>query len=215
MNDTVEWPLAAVVLCGGASRRMGTDKAFLPFRGTTLLGHQLETLRSLDPAQIMISGRAGVDYPTDRAVEIVVDPVPDLGPVAGIHAALQHCRHPHLLVLAVDTPLVSQSLLAELLAVRTPTQGAVFYRKDLPEPLVAVYPRGALAVAAGQLERELLRARDFVSACETGHLLKRIDVTTERGDLLANWNRCSDLQTESKPQSVSRGPGTDISALER
>lgn len=193
MKPIVAPPFAAVVLCGGESRRMGSDKAFLPFRSTTLLGHQLETLRSLGPAQIMISGRDGVDYPTDSAVEIVVDPVPDLGPVAGIHAALRQCRHPHLLVLAVDTPLVSVSLITKLLEARTPTQGAVFYRNDRPEPLVAVYPREALGVAESQLNQKSLRARDFVGACETVSLLKRIDIDAEKAELLANWNSPSDL----------------------
>ena len=173
---------------------METDKAFLPFRGTTLLARQLETLRSLGPAQLMVSGRAGVDYPTDSAVEIVIDAVANLGPVAGIHAALQHCRHPHLLVLAVDTPLVSASLIAELLDARTSTQGTVFYWNERPEPLVAVYPRGALVIAASQLSQKSLRARDFVCACETASLLNRIDVDAEQGELLANWNSPSDVQ---------------------
>lgn len=173
---------------------MGTDKAFLPFRGTTLLAHQLKTLRSFGPAQLMISGRADVDYPTDAAAEIVVDPVPDLGPVAGIHTALEHCRHSHLLVLAVDTPRVSAPLIAELLAGRTPTQGAVFYWNDRPEPLVAVYPREALAVAASQLNGGALRARDFVGACEAASLLKRINIDGEKAALPANWNSPSDLR---------------------
>ncbi len=209
MIGTAHPPFAAVVLCGGGSRRMGTDKAFLPFRGTSLLAHQLETLRSLGPAQLLVSGRAGVDYPTDSDCDIVVDPVPDLGPVAGIHAALRHCRHPHLLVLAVDIPLVSVSLIAGLLDARTPTQGAVFYWNDRPEPLVAVYPREALAVAGSQLDGGALRARDFVCACEAASLLKRIDMDAERADLLENWNRPSDLPPwPSELRGWKRGSAT-------
>src|SRR6266550_2023113 len=49
--------LSAVLLAGGESRRMGTDKATFVFRGKPLWRNQVELLRKLKPAQIFISVR--------------------------------------------------------------------------------------------------------------------------------------------------------------
>src|SRR5580765_2506968 len=49
--------LSAVLLAGGESRRMGTDKATFLFRGKPLWQVQLETLRRLRPAEIFVSAR--------------------------------------------------------------------------------------------------------------------------------------------------------------
>ena len=48
---------SAVLLAGGESRRMGTDKATFLFRGKPLWQAQLETLRKLRPAEIFLSAR--------------------------------------------------------------------------------------------------------------------------------------------------------------
>src|SRR4029077_13783233 len=48
---------SAVLLAGGESRRMGTDKATFLFRGKPLWQVQLETLRKLRPAEIFLSAR--------------------------------------------------------------------------------------------------------------------------------------------------------------
>src|SRR5689334_21056412 len=49
--------ISAVLFAGGESRRMGTDKATLPFGEKPLWQHQLALLRQLQPAKILVSAR--------------------------------------------------------------------------------------------------------------------------------------------------------------
>ena len=183
---------AAVVLCGGQSRRMGSDKAFLPYQGQALYKNQLDFLRRFGPAQVMLSGRRGVAYPD--AAEIVLDAPGSNGPVAGLAAALENCRHPHLLVLAVDMPKASSDLIEALLAHRQPGCGVIPFIGENPEPLLALYPKEAFSLTEKQLQQNRLRARDFAHACEQSGLAERFICAEAEQPHFENWNQPSDVE---------------------
>ncbi len=153
--------VAAFVLAGGQSRRMGRDKAQLPFRGRTLLEHALATARALTPAVWIVGARVRFE----RWAPVVEDQFAEHGPLAGIHAALRASPAELNVVLAVDTPFVTPELLRYLLE-RARTSAALAVVPATQEanggerlhPLVAVYRR-ALAEAA---EAALRAARNQV-----------------------------------------------------
>src|SRR6185436_16930649 len=101
MND-----LSAALLAGGRSRRMGTDKAFLPWQGRPLWEHQVEKLRALHPSRLLLSCRPEQSFPDLPDLTRVHDELENSGPLAGIAACLQACRASHLVILGVDLPLM-------------------------------------------------------------------------------------------------------------
>jgi molybdopterin-guanine dinucleotide biosynthesis protein A len=121
---------AGFVLAGGRSSRMGTDKAFLEFKGQTLLDHALKTMADVcdpvaivgDPAKFAKhepekheSEKSGSDrYESPKHRTVIADIFPGCGPLAGIHAALKHSTADLNLMLAVDLPFVSAALLTFL-----------------------------------------------------------------------------------------------------
>jgi len=85
------WSLGAVLLAGGESRRMGTDKATFLFRGKPLWQVQLETLRRLRPAEIFLSARTDPSWrPND--VQFIADIPPSCGPLGGLASSLAKNR---------------------------------------------------------------------------------------------------------------------------
>ena len=95
-----------LVLGGGQSSRMGRDKALLQLQGQTLLQRCEDLGTALGAEHVLISrNQAG----------FIADEVKDAGPMAGIAAALPHCRSRWLLVLPVDMPLLTPAALAPLL----------------------------------------------------------------------------------------------------
>lgn len=88
---------------------MGTDKADLPYEGTTLLRRQFETVRrALGGDEVRVSGNG-------RGLPAWLDDVPGGGPLSGIATAL--ARIPfgrRLLVVPVDMPLLSVAVLERL-----------------------------------------------------------------------------------------------------
>ncbi len=115
LAPTDEADAAGFVLAGGQSRRMGRDKALLPFAGRPLIARALATLREAGlPAAI-----AGADQAANSALAtyapIVPDPQPGLGPLAGICAALEAASTRFVVILPIDLPLLPTSLVAYML----------------------------------------------------------------------------------------------------
>jgi molybdopterin-guanine dinucleotide biosynthesis protein A len=146
---------AAFVVAGGRSRRMGCDKALLPWGETDLLGHALARLRAVAHDVRILCG-PGRRY-FDRGVPVETDLVPDAGPLAGVLAGLAAATGRPGLFLAVDLPRVSVALLARLLALAEQADAVVPLSSRGPEPLCAVYGPRCLepirrCVAAGELK---------------------------------------------------------------
>jgi len=133
---------SAVLLAGGESRRMGTDKATFRFRGKPLWQVQLETLRRLRPAEIFVSARTDPSWrPND--VQFVADIPPSCGPLGGVVSSLVKIRTAHLLALAIDMPFMTENYLRSMCDAIEPGRGIVAKIGNRAEPLAAVYPREA------------------------------------------------------------------------
>src|SRR5256886_8660143 len=98
--------LTAVLLAGGESRRMGTEKATIVFNGEPLWQRQIKLLRHLGPENILVSARAERSWrPADT--ESVLDQPPSRGPTSGLTPALARTRTSHLIALAVDMRFIT------------------------------------------------------------------------------------------------------------
>ena len=169
---------SGAVLAGGFSSRMGRDKAALPFGGMTLLEWQVQKLRALGIADIMVSGSrlpaAGTRY--------VPDVFPHRGPLSGIHACLQAARGAHVLVLGVDIPLVPVSALRALLENHTEGITALCHGGAV-EPLLGVYAAALAAEAEQVLQSERPAVRRLMARAQ----LRRLDFDGD-ARLLVNCN---------------------------
>lgn len=167
MTRSSEPELVGLVLAGGESSRMGQDKGALVYHGVPQVNHCVSLLAQwcLD---IRVSVRAEqqhletyelyslvIDNPdddvhhSDEAVgEAGKGPAPAGGPAAGLLAAWSQLPGRALLVLAVDMPLVNESILAQLVGSRDSTRLATAYRKPdgMIEPLVAIWEPAARPV---------------------------------------------------------------------
>ena len=142
--------VAGFAVAGGRSQRMGSDKALLPWAGTTLLEHTLARLRAVCAEVCILSG-GQIRY-GDHGVPVHADVVPEAGPLGGVHAGLLNLGVSLGLFLAVDTPLVPSPLLRALVAAAAGFDAVVPVVGGWPEPLCAVYRRTCLAPVQRRLE---------------------------------------------------------------
>jgi molybdopterin-guanine dinucleotide biosynthesis protein A len=122
--------LLGAVLAGGQSSRFGSDKAMALLDRESLLAHALAAIRGQCDA-LVICGRQveGIESIADR-------PARDLGPLAGINAALHHARDAGfdaVLTVGCDTPLLPPDLAVSLMS-----GGQGGYVADLP--VIGLWP---------------------------------------------------------------------------
>lgn len=212
-------PLGAV-LVGGASRRMGRDKARLAIEGVPLAEHVARVLEQvLSEVVLVVADAADPRFP-DR--EKVVDRFPGCGPLAGLHAALLHANESRLgarwkdgdedapprpvLLAACDLPGVTPELVRHVLGNPCLVEdGPQAEDEDLPRarvpkvngrlhPLFALYAPGCLEVADDHLKHGVLEMHEFLRALRVTELPLTPELPWYESALLVNLNRPEDLR---------------------
>lgn len=183
---------AAFVLAGGASRRMGRNKATLPFGEGTLLDHLVKLVAPLAGAVSVVGDPAlygHLGYP------VIADVRPGEGPLAGIEAALLHTTADWNLVVACDMPLLESSRLKALFdaAAAHSTADVILPvgPTGRPEPLCALYHQRALLRVSASLDREIRKVTDGLRG------LTIVEWPVEEARWLANANTPEDWRRYS------------------
>ena len=114
--------IAAVILAAGESRRMGSPKALLPYRGVTFVAHLIAATRhSRIGLTRVVLGAGAADVRRKLNVtdsQIVVNEKWENGPLSSIHAALRSLPEGEtegMLLCPVDHPLITLHLVASLI----------------------------------------------------------------------------------------------------
>ena len=138
-------PLFGLVLAGGHSRRMQTDKTLLVYYDKPQVRHTYELLQQFCP-QVFVSNRPDQhNIETYAQLPQIHDTYADIGPLGGILTALETLDGQAWLVLACDLPLITAPTLGRLIAQRNPDKLATAYQNPVklwPEPLCAIYEPG-------------------------------------------------------------------------
>ena len=164
------------ILAGGRSWRMGRPKALLPFPDAPLLLVLTDRLRAVFRRVYVVCSPVGLsvasdavqkllsDYCFDR--HILVDPIPNGGPLSGIACAVAHTRQlgrPRCLVIPCDMPFLTTTFLARLASTH-PTAPAVvpFTADGQPTGVCAAYNVAILPALSAFLRRGGRRVQDFL-----------------------------------------------------
>ena len=135
-------PLSGLVLAGGKSRRMGTDKALITYHTRNQLMHTAEMMRH-HCQQVYLSCRAEQqDGYREFGFPLIADSYLEIGPLGGLLSAQKLSSETSWLVCACDLPFIDHALLHELVRQRDPFSFATSYRHNdtkTPEPLCTIY----------------------------------------------------------------------------
>lgn len=130
--------VTGVILAGGASSRMGRNKALLEVAGCPIITRIYRTLASLFHEVIVVTNSPH-EY-TFLPCRKVPDVYPDCGSIAGLHSALVHSGTAHSFVTACDMPFIDQSVIRHLCMLQHEGYDAVIpFSVGGQEPLHAVY----------------------------------------------------------------------------
>jgi molybdopterin-guanine dinucleotide biosynthesis protein A len=194
-----EKQVLVLILAGGQSRRMGQDKAAMPFGGETMLTRLVHEYGTAYPVAVSVaqSGK----YDTGGAPEIV-DQFPGQGPLAGLQAAFRASQAEYIFLTGTDLPFgtveLAQALLAQ--AEKEDGQAWVVRRRDgKMEPLCGVYHRSCLTA----LEDCLAQGRRSFKG-----LFQWITVHYVEEDELTGFDLEHLLDNLNTPEDYQRAVGT-------
>lgn len=181
--------ITGIILAGGKSSRMGSDKALILFKNQTFLEHVIHALKPLvDNILIVSNNPEHGEFNYER----IPDAIPDAGPMAGLHAGLTHSKTENNLVLSCDVPLIQTSVLEMIIANNEEAKDVIQLEdqgKSLP--LVALYKMRTAPHFISLLNQGERRLRVAVN----GLNVKSISVTKTQLQYVRNINTISDLNS--------------------
>jgi molybdopterin-guanine dinucleotide biosynthesis protein A len=141
--------MTGVLLAGGKSLRMGSDKRFLDLGGRTLLDRSLSVLERLFPEAI-VSVAEPVPQLAGLRHRVVADLIPGAATLGGLYSGLSCATRTRVFAAACDMPLLNASVIERL------AQGL--------QPMHAVYSKACLPVLEQMIRGKNFRLQDLVQA---------------------------------------------------
>lgn len=189
--------ITGIILAGGASSRMGENKALLNFRGIPVI-ENISGLLGRFCDEVFIVANKHDDYKFLNK-KIYSDISPGFGPLSGIHSALVHSKSEINIIMSCDLPRVSNSLLNFLISFDSRKNIIAFSENGRVHPLFGVYKKNILPI----VESMLLNAgqnRSYKKEVSMNSLIERCDAEIidiknlefYTPDLMLNLNNADD-----------------------
>jgi molybdopterin-guanine dinucleotide biosynthesis protein A len=177
----------AIILAGGGSRRMGTDKSMLTIEGRPIIERTCQQLAD-SFEQIIISAN-DKDKFEFLGFEVVPDKVPEQGPLMGIASALEASANELNFVVACDIPRIELRDVRRILFEAIDSEADIIVpvtSEEKYEPLFAVYRKSALKTINKVLSSGERKIGDVFDLCK----VKKVELWTS----LVNLNTMGEYE---------------------
>jgi molybdenum cofactor guanylyltransferase len=169
--------VTGVILAGGKSRRMGQDKAFLPFGPGLLIERVIEVVQQVTAEVILITNTP--ERHQHFGLPMFSDAIAEAGSLGGLYTGLVAAKTPYSLCLACDMPFVKATFLRLLCDTAAEADVVVPRNAGDFQPLCAVY---------SQVCREPIRHQIGAGRLKITGFFDQVRVRVIDGDLLARYD---------------------------
>lgn len=184
--------VTGIVLAGGKSNRMGTDKALLLFRNKPLILHAIDILKQICGRVIISANHSNYQF---TGCEAWPDERSEIGPMAGIYSCLKRSLTSWNFVLSCDMPLIDPEILASMYLKKEDYDVVLpVHDRDCLEPLCAVYHRQVVPALEECMRSGNYSLRHFIMGSK--HQL--VDMTVPHKDMFVNVNTSQDFDLLNK-----------------
>ena len=197
-------PLSAMILAGGKSSRMGSDKAFLKFGEMTMVENLAALLNSLfDETLIIVDKKQKFESLGLGSAKVYEDFIKAKGPLAGIYAGLSYSKHPASVVLTCDMPFIDSAFIRDLVDFWEEGFDALSIEdgKGDAHPFPGIYMRSARHLMRLLLDRNEASMRRFLEVAT----VKKLVFHEERIRILTNMNTIEDYYAVLKEKEEHYG----------
>ena len=176
--------ITGIILAGGKSSRMGTDKGFLKLKNKPFVRYSIDALKPLVSEIIIVSDNPDYDV---FGLKRIDDITKNAGPVAGICSGLEASSTTYNLVLSCDIPLITSEILQKLIDnIDDTSQIIQVESKGKSMPLIAIYKKELANTIDTFLKNDERRLRVAIKSCisknivlEKEHEFSTMNVNTQ------------------------------------
>lgn len=191
--------ISGIILAGGKSSRMGTDKGFVLFNQKPFIQHIIDCLQPLVNEIIIVADNPEYDV---FGVKRVADKIKNSGPLAGVYTGLHHIKNNEALVLSCDVPLVNKSLLKILIDEEKENYEVVQLESEGKNmPLIAWYQKKCESHFLKCLEKGERRMNRAIHQLK----IKTVTVDASFEKFTKNINTPEDLKTIKEETPIFKG----------
>lgn len=139
----IEKNLTGIILAGGQSSRMGSEKGLVIFQGKPLIRYALDVLSPLCD-EILISTNS--ESYNSLGYKVIPDKIAGIGPMGGIYSCLIISKNDLNLVLSCDMPYITDEIFRLLLENMGQAVISIpWYKDEYYEPLCGVYHKDVIS----------------------------------------------------------------------
>lgn len=180
--------ITGVILAGGKSSRMGTDKGLINFDGKLFVQYSISAVKPLVSKTIIISNNPGYD---DLKVDRLEDTIQNSGPLAGILTGLLRAKTDYCLVLSCDVPFIKTEVLKLLVRAQDGKSDVVqLVSNGIKMPLIALYHKRCETIFHELLQEGERRVHVALDHCK----VKNVRLDPERDLFTTNINTPEELK---------------------
>lgn len=180
--------ITGIILAGGKSARMGTDKGFLKLNGISFIQYSMAAMKPLVSQIIIVSNNANYDQFNVKRVE---DLIKDSGPLAGLYSGLKSSDTEYNLVLSSDIPLIRTEILKKLINNFEDNVDVIqIMSKNRSMPLIALYRKRCENLFHNVLQNNERRLQVAISKCK----VKNVVLNPSLDLFVTNINTPEDLE---------------------
>jgi molybdenum cofactor guanylyltransferase len=193
------------ILAGGASSRMGSDKARLLLGGASLVARVAAAVGAVTAPVSLVSSKPGAE---EFGLPVVADIYEGRGALGGLHAALSRSPARWSLVVSCDLPFVTAELLSRLASFRGEEFDAVapVQPDGRAQPLCALYS----ARVCGPIARGLIESGELRPRVLLGHVRTRRVAFEELSDLAGSADFFRNVNTPEDYRGARLAAGEGV-----
>ena len=180
--------ITGIILAGGKSSRMGTDKGFLMLNNKSFMQYSIDALTPLVSEIMIVSNHANYDAFGLKRLEDIIE---NAGPLAGIYSGLKQSKTEYNLVLSCDIPLVNSDILTRLISGIYNTYEVIQIESNGRKmPLIALYKKSCETTFKSLLDQGERKLQHAVNQCK----VKCISIEVYENILTTNVNTKDELK---------------------
>lgn len=154
-------PTTGIILAGGKSSRMGTNKALIELSGKKLIEIIYEKIR-YSVLEVLIISNSPEDY-KNLGLKVFKDIYPGLGPLSGIHSGLFNSNTEKNFIISCDLPLISKDAVEYITNYKSNKDAVIYKKGNRLQYLCGVYKKSCLSALNISLISRELKVQEFIN----------------------------------------------------